>query len=99
MHIGSQLTDVRPFEQAVRKALPLVERLKARHGLEFFSIGGGLGIIYQPALASGSPRWWESPEVKNILTPQTYAARLVPLRKPLGRRMLIRPGRSVVGNA
>src|SRR5438094_5940489 len=44
MHIGSQITAVRPFEDAVRKVLPLVRRLKARHGLEFFSIGGGLGI-------------------------------------------------------
>ena len=36
MHIGSQLTSVQPFEQAVRKVLPLVTRLKAKHGLEFF---------------------------------------------------------------
>src|SRR3954467_2589032 len=40
MHIGSQLTSVAPFEQAVRKVLPLVQRLQARHGLEFLSIGG-----------------------------------------------------------
>jgi len=56
MHIGSQLTSVRPFEEAVRKALPLVKRLKEKHGLEFFSIGGGLGIIYDPALESGFHR-------------------------------------------
>ena len=56
MHIGSQLTEVGPFERAVRKVLPLVTRLKARHGLEFFSLGGGLGIVYKPALASGSKR-------------------------------------------
>jgi len=41
----------------VRKAVPLVRKLKDRHGLEFFSIGGGLGIVYQPALASGDPVW------------------------------------------
>src|ERR1022692_2871264 len=35
MHIGSQITEVGPFEQAVRKVLPLVTRLKERHGLEF----------------------------------------------------------------
>ena len=56
MHIGSQITEVSPFEQAVRKVLPLVTRLKAKHGLEFFSIGGGLGIVYKPALASGAGR-------------------------------------------
>jgi diaminopimelate decarboxylase len=59
MHIGSQITEVKPFEQAVRKALPLVRRLKEKHRLEFFSIGGGLGIVYKPALESGSPRWWK----------------------------------------
>ena len=62
MHIGSQITEVSPFEQAVRKVLPLVRRLKERHGLEFFSIGGGLGIVYKPALASGAAAWWNSAE-------------------------------------
>src|SRR6266436_3524379 len=41
MHIGSQITAVGPFAQAVRKVLPLVARLKEKHGLEFLSIGGG----------------------------------------------------------
>ena len=98
MHIGSQLTEVAPFEQAVRKVVPLVQRLKARHGLEFFSIGGGLGIIYQPALASGTPAWWNGPG-KKFLTPEKYAARLVPLLKPLGLRILMEPGRFISGNS
>jgi diaminopimelate decarboxylase len=98
MHIGSQLTEVSPFEQAVRKAVPLVQRLKARHGIEFFSIGGGLGIIYQPALASGDPAWWRSAGRK-YLTPQKYAARLLPLLQPLGLRILMEPGRFISGNA
>src|ERR1051325_10595406 len=76
MHIGSQLTEVRPFEQAVRKVLPLVRRLRDKYALEFFSIGGGLGIVYQQALASGSADWWKR-EGKGILTPETYAATLV----------------------
>ncbi len=99
MHIGSQLTSVRPFETAVRKVLALVGKLKERHGFEFFSIGGGLGIIYQPALASGDATWWRSPAAKDILTPATYAARLVPLLQPLGLRILLEPGRFIVGNA
>lgn len=99
MHIGSQLTAVAPFEQAVRKVLPLVRRLTARHGLEFFSIGGGLGIVYQPALASGAADWWNASAAKNILTPQKYAARLVPLLKPLGLKILVEPGRFICGNA
>src|SRR5207247_9724277 len=79
--------------------IPLVQCLKARHGLEFFSIGGGLGIIYQPALASGSPEWWKSAAARNLITPQKYAARLVPLLKPLGLRILMEPGRFISGNA
>ncbi|HMC28756.1 MAG TPA: diaminopimelate decarboxylase, partial [Verrucomicrobiae bacterium] len=99
MHIGSQLTTVKPFELAVRKVLPLVSRLKSKYGLEFFSIGGGLGIMYQNALSSGSPQWWQSSRAKQILTPAKYAAKLVPLLMPLQMRILIEPGRFIVGNA
>jgi diaminopimelate decarboxylase len=99
MHIGSQLTAVKPFELAVRKVVPLLEKLAARYRFEFFSIGGGLGIVYQPALASGGPGWWRQPQAKQILTPAKYAATLVPLLKPLKLRILIEPGRFIVGNA
>ncbi len=99
MHIGSQLTQVKPFELAVRKVLPLVQKLAARHNFEFFSIGGGLGIIYQPALDSATPQWWQSRAARGILTPQTYADTLLPLLQPLGLRILLEPGRFIVGNA
>ncbi len=99
MHIGSQITETSPFETAVKKMLPLVAKLKARHGLEFFSIGGGLGIVYKPALASGSPAWWKSAAAKNILTPDKYAARLLPLLQPLGLKIVMEPGRFISGNA
>ena len=99
MHIGSQLTSVSPFEQAVRKILPLVRRLAARYSLEFFSVGGGLGIIYHPALASGSEVWWKTAAARNILTPASYAARLLPLLQPLGLKILLEPGRFISGNA
>jgi diaminopimelate decarboxylase len=99
MHIGSQITSVNPFEEAVRKILPLARRLKDKHGLEFLSIGGGLGIVYDPALESGSPGWWKTAPARHILTPQKYAGRLVPLLKPLGLRILLEPGRFISGNA
>ncbi len=99
MHIGSQLTTVSPFEQAVRKVLPLLRGLQEKYALEFFSIGGGLGIVYQPALASGAAAWWKSTAAKGILTPGKYAARLLPLLKPLDLKILIEPGRFIVGNA
>ena len=99
MHIGSQLTQVKPFKEAVRKVTPLAAKLKARHGIEFLSIGGGLGIMYEDALASGDSKWWDRKEAKNILTPEKYAAALVPLLEPLGLKVLLEPGRFISGNA
>jgi diaminopimelate decarboxylase len=99
MHIGSQLTQVTPYELAIKKVTPLVHKLALKHGLEFFSPGGGLGIIYQLALASGSPDWWKTSMAKGILTPATYAKALLPLLQPLGLKILIEPGRFIAGNA
>ena len=99
MHIGSQLTKVKPFKLAVAKVLPLLRKLREKYDFDFFSIGGGLGIVYNPALRSGSADWWHSPQSKNILTPASYAATLVPLLQPLGLRILVEPGRFIVGNA
>lgn len=99
MHIGSQLTQVTPYELAVKKVLPLVQKLAAKYNFEFFSVGGGLGIVYNPALESGLPRWWESAVAKKILTPESYAKKLLPLLKPLGLKILLEPGRFIAGNA
>jgi diaminopimelate decarboxylase len=99
MHIGSQITEVSPFEQAVRKVLPLARRLNEKYRLEFFSIGGGLGIVYQPALASGASQWWRSRAGSKMLTPENYAKALLPLVKPLGLRILMEPGRFISGNS
>jgi diaminopimelate decarboxylase len=99
MHIGSQLTAVEPFEQAVKKVAPLAKKLAVRYGLEFFSVGGGLGIVYDPALESGAREWWRSRQARGVLTPAQYAERLVPWLRPLGLRILLEPGRFIVGNA
>jgi len=99
MHIGSQITNPAPFQEAVKKVSPLVTRLKHKHGLEFLSIGGGLGIVYEPALESGATQWWKSAQAKGILTPQTYAERLLPWLKPIGLKILLEPGRFISGNA
>lgn len=100
MHIGSQLTSSNPFVEAVEKVGPLAEELKAAHGIEFFSIGGGIGIVYRDSLASGDRAWWQAKdEGEKPLSIEEYAARLVPLLKPLGLRILLEPGRYMVGNA
>ncbi|MGH7942066.1 MAG: diaminopimelate decarboxylase [Limisphaerales bacterium] len=99
MHIGSQMTDAGPIERAVKKILPMVRHLAGVYGLEFLSIGGGIGIVYKPALQSGSADWWKSSSANKILTPQKYASRLVPLLQSLGLKILIEPGRFICGNA
>jgi diaminopimelate decarboxylase len=100
MHIGSQLTSIAPFIEAVEKVIPLVTELKERHGIEFWSIGGGIGIIYPTALASGSADWWanQSEDVRP-LTAERYGKELVPRLKDLGLKILLEPGRYIVGNA
>jgi len=97
MHIGSQITSLEPFERAVRRMIPLVEELRDAHGIEFFDIGGGVGIPYKDALASGSPAWWKKHPQQ--ITLQKYAATLAPLLAPLGVKILLEPGRALVGQA
>ncbi len=100
MHIGSQLTSIAPFIEAVRKVSPLVKHLKERHGIEFWSIGGGIGIIYKESLESGTVDWWESqPPEERPLTIARYGSELVPLLKEIGLKILLEPGRLIVGNA
>jgi diaminopimelate decarboxylase len=98
-HIGSQILDPAPFAEAVGKLIPLVETLKARYAIEFFSIGGGIGIVYDPALESGDPAWWTAKDHPRRITPEAYAAAVVPLLRPLGLKILLEPGRFLVGNA
>ena len=100
MHIGSQLTLAAPFVEAVEKVVPLAEQLKRLYGITYFSIGGGIGIIYPDALASGDAAWWQArPEGERPLTPEAYGAALRPLLAPLGLKILLEPGRFLVGNA
>ncbi|CAN5837439.1 diaminopimelate decarboxylase [soil metagenome] len=100
MHIGSQLTSIDPFIEAAKKAVPLVAELKQRHDIKFFSIGGGIGIVYQESLDSGQKSWWgEKLLEERPLTVQSYADALVPILEPLNLRILLEPGRFMVGNA
>lgn len=97
-HIGSQILETKPFVEALEKLVPVAAELKARYGIEFFSIGGGVGIVYQEALASGEKDWWRSGESKRIGF-EDYAAAVRPLLAGLGLKILLEPGRSMVGNA
>lgn len=84
-HIGSQLTDVQPFADALARLAALVEKL-AGVGikLEFIDLGGGVGITYNE----------EKPP-----TPGEYADALKPLLEKTGLKPILEPGRRLVGNA
>jgi diaminopimelate decarboxylase len=100
MHIGSQITEAKPFANAIKKVAPLVRELKSKHAIKFFSIGGGMGIIYQRALESGSGKWWHDHGAEpSAFSVSDYADTIVPPLREFGIRILIEPGRFLVGNA
>ena len=98
-HIGSQILESGPFAEAAAKLASLVTELKASYDIEFFDFGGGIGIVYDEALSSGSRDWWNHGDQARRMTPEDYAAAIIPALKPLGLRILFEPGRFLVGNA
>src|SRR3984893_16027308 len=100
MHIGSQITAAEPFAAAIKKVEKLVRELKTKYAIKFFSIGGGMGIIYRHALESGSGKWWhEHGGESSAFSVRDYAAAIVPPLRDVGLRILVEPGRFLVGNA
>ena len=100
MHIGSQITEAKPFASAIEKVAPLVRELKSKYAIKFFSIGGGMGIIYRRALESGSGKWWRDHGGEpSAFSVGDYAEAIVPPLRDLGIRTLVEPGRFLIGNA
>jgi len=100
MHIGSQITAGKPFASAIEKVVPLLRDLKSKFDIQFVSIGGGMGIIYRRALASGSGKWWhDHASEPSAFSVRDYAHAVVPPLRGLGIRVLVEPGRFLVGNA
>ncbi|KQW28125.1 diaminopimelate decarboxylase [Rhizobium sp. Root274] len=87
MHIGSQITDLQPFEDAFRLLRELVENLRADgHSIDHVDVGGGLGIPYKD---DNNP----PPE------PDAYARIVKDQLSSLNCRIVTEPGRLIVGNA
>ncbi len=85
-HIGSQLTDTQPLMEALDSVMALVDRLKAEGvRLQHVDMGGGLGVSYEPGE--------EAPDIG------AYVSRLVGRLEPLGLKLILEPGRSVVADA
>jgi diaminopimelate decarboxylase len=87
VHIGSQLTDLEPFEQAYLKVADLTRQLRAAgHNIRRLDLGGGLGIPYT--------RSNEAPPL-----PMDYGALIKRTVGDLGCEIEIEPGRLISGNA
>lgn len=87
MHIGSQITELQPFEDAFKLLRELVDTLRGDgHSIEHVDVGGGLGIPYRE---DNSP----PPE------PDAYAAIVKDQLSGLGCKIVTEPGRLLVGNA
>jgi diaminopimelate decarboxylase len=87
-HIGSQITQVSPYLDAMDRVLDLVESIEAAGiPLEHIDFGGGLGIVYNSEQPPAADALW-----------QRLLARL-DARGYGDRQLLIEPGRSLVGNA
>ena len=100
MHIGSQITEAKPFANAIDKVAPLLRELKSKYAIKFFSIGGGMGIIYRRALESGPGKWWRDHGGEaSAFSVRDYADAILPQLRELGIRILVEPGRFLVGNA
>jgi len=85
IHIGSQITQSAPFVAAIKKVSGFIQRLKSKGiKLEYLNIGGGLGIIYDK----------ETPQTAAI-----YADKIIPFLKKTGLKIIMEPGRFIVGNA
>lgn len=85
LHIGSQITQAGPFIAAIRRVGEVLQHgRRFGAGLEWLNLGGGLGIIYKD----------EQPQ-----TPQAFAAAILPLLRSLRVRLILEPGRFIVGNA
>jgi len=84
-HIGSQLTELTPFMQASHKLLDLLHTVQSQGlAITHLDLGGGLGIRYR----NESP-----PSIKD------YVSALCASTQAVNQRILIEPGRSLIGNA
>lgn len=85
IHIGSQITSGKPFIGAIKKTIEFINELRSEGvHVEYLDIGGGLGIIYKD----------EKPQ-----TAQQYADAVLPILKNSGLKIIMEPGRFIVGNA
>jgi diaminopimelate decarboxylase len=88
-HIGSQITDVAPFHEALTRLAELVHALRSEgHRIDYVDAGGGLGIPYENPGSGG---------FRDAIS--AYAEAVTSPLRALRVRLLLEPGRSIVGPA
>ncbi len=89
MHIGSQITDVGPFREAMDRVASLVRSLRTEgHDIRYVDAGGGLGIPYEQDRA-----------IDFSAATEQYAKAVREPLKALGVHLLLEPGRAIIGPA
>jgi len=84
-HIGSQITDVTPYTEAMQKALTFADASRAQgNPVEWINMGGGFGIYYKG---------------EEALPARDYGDVILPMLLDSGYRLVIEPGRFIAGNA
>ncbi|MCS7046061.1 MAG: diaminopimelate decarboxylase [Gemmataceae bacterium] len=85
MHLGSPILSVEPYRQGIEKGLILIDKLRAQgHRIDVWNMGGGFGIHYRK---------------QEALPASAFAAVIVPGIQASGCRLILEPGRFIVGNA
>jgi diaminopimelate decarboxylase len=88
MHIGSQITDLAPFDAAAERLASLALHLmKEGHRLEHLDLGGGLGVVYDPGSNLRPP------------DPTAYARMILRHTRKLGLKLIFEHGRLITANA
>jgi diaminopimelate decarboxylase len=85
MHLGSPILKTDPYRQGMEKAKVLIDRLRQQgHQIETINMGGGFGIHYRK---------------KEALPADAFAEVINPVVKAIGCKLILEPGRFIVGNA
>ena len=85
MHLGSPILSVDPYRQGIEKGLILIDKLRQQgHKIEYWNMGGGFGIHYRK---------------QEALPASAFAEVIVPGVQKAGCKLILEPGRFIVGNA
>ncbi len=82
IHIGSQILDAAPFQNAIKKVLGFLAQKRIE--VDYFNIGGGLGIMYS---------------IENPQTAKSFAKKIMPMLKKSRLKIILEPGRFISGNS